>query len=69
MTILTHHFLQSSAISSCTYDTEKKELSITFLTGRTYIYEDVDQSIYDSLTETKSAGKYFASIKNGLKLK
>ena len=69
MTIFSHDFIESSAIKSASYDTEEEELTITFLTGRTYIYVDCPKETYDGLVASKSAGKHFAAIKNGLTLK
>ena len=69
MTILHHKFIESSVLASCSYDTETKDLTITFLNGRTYTYVDVPQNIYSELADSKSAGKYFSFIKPGLKLK
>ena len=68
MTILTHEFkstaLQSLAsIASASYNTEEKEMSITFLTGRAYTYVNVPKETYDDLVASKSAGKHFAAIK------
>ena len=40
MTILTHEF-KSTALASASYNTEEKEMSIIFLTGRAYTYVDV----------------------------
>ena len=68
MTILTHEF-KSTALASASYDTEEKEMNITFLTGRTYTYVDVPKETYDDLVASKSAGKHFAAIKNTLVLK
>lgn len=69
MTILTHDFTDSTALAKCSYDTEEKELSITFCSGRKYDYVDVPIETYSQLTEAKSAGKHFAAIKSGLTLK
>ncbi len=65
MTILTHQF-ESTMLVGCSYDTENKELQVTFNNNRSYTYVDVDRSIYDDLISAKSAGKYFNSIKAGL---
>jgi hypothetical protein len=56
-------------LSSCEYNEENKELTVTFSNGKDYIYEDVDKSIYDSLITAESAGKHFNSIKGQLKIK
>lgn len=59
-------FIQSSMLSSAEYDTEDKELTVTFTGGKKYQYVDVDKSIYDDLASAPSAGKYFNSIKKDL---
>lgn len=65
-----HYFeFKSTMLSACSYDDENKELTVTFSNGRDYVYEDVDKSIYDSLTTAESAGRYFNSIKAGLSIK
>lgn len=69
MTILTHTFTTSSMLRSCEYDTESKELIVTFNGGRTYVYEDVDKGIYDGLTAAESPGKYFNAVKGDLRIK
>ena len=61
--------MQSSMLSSCEYDEENKELTVTFTNGKDYVYEDVSKNIYDSLITAESAGKYFNSIKSNLKIK
>ena len=67
--ILNHIFEKSAMLQSCSYDTEEKEMSVTFQNGRTYTYVDVDKSMYEELIGSSSAGKYFNSIKAELKQK
>lgn len=62
-------FMQSSMLSGCSYDDEKKELTVIFSNSKNYVYEDVDKSIYDALTSAESAGRYFNSVKAHLKVK
>lgn len=69
MTILNHEFKESTLIASCGYDTETKELTVTFVSGRSYTYVDVDRSDYEDLINAQSAGRHFNSIKKALKLK
>jgi hypothetical protein len=59
-------FPNSSMISSCAYDSDTKELTVTFSNGREYIYTDVDKSIFNAMETTTSVGKYFNSIKGYL---
>lgn len=69
MTILRQDFIQSTMLSSAEYDIETKELTVTFTGGKQYHYVDVDQSVYMDLIVAPSAGRYFNSIKAGLKQK
>ena len=55
----------SSNISLVDYNTETKELGITFKpSGKRYEYLNVPESIYNGIISAPSAGKYFyANIK------
>lgn len=65
-----HNFdFKSTMLSDCSYDDETRELTVTFSGGKTYVYEDVEKSTYDTLTNAESAGKYFNSIKGQLTVK
>lgn len=66
MTIKHHKFEGSSMLLNCAYNTEDKELTVTFTNGKEYPYKDVDASIYDGLVDAQSAGKFFNSVKNQL---
>lgn len=67
---MTHYdFPDSAMLASCDYDSNEKELTVTFKNGRSYTYSDVDRRIYDELINAKSAGKYFNLIKNQLTIK
>ena len=53
-------FLQSSALKSVFYDEVHHALRATFRdSGRTYIYEDVPQELYDALIFANSVGAFF----------
>jgi hypothetical protein len=53
-------YLQSAALEQVAYDETQQELRATFrATGRTYVYEDVPQEIYDRLLFAESVGAYF----------
>ena len=55
-------YVQSSALEQVSYDEVRHTLCATFReTGRTYIYEDVPQEVYDSLLFADSLGAYFNS--------
>jgi len=65
MTLLYHSF-ESAMLSSADYDTETKELTVTFSGGKSYTYVDVDRSDWEDLVNAKSAGRHFNSIKSAL---
>ena len=69
MTIHSHTFDKSQMLNRMHYDSEKKELAVTFSNDKTYHYEDVEPSSYHELIAAKSAGKHFNSIKGDLKIK
>jgi lysyl-tRNA synthetase class 2 len=53
-------YLQSSALLAVSYDESRQALRATFRdSGRTYIYEDVPQDLYDALLFAESAGTFF----------
>jgi hypothetical protein len=55
-------YVQSSALEQLSYDEVAHTLCATFRdTGRTYIYQEVPQEIYDSLLFADSLGAYFNS--------
>lgn len=53
-------FVQSSALRQLSYDGATHTLRATFRdSGRTYLYHDVPQEIYDRLIFADSIGAYF----------
>ena len=53
-------YVQSSALEQVSYDERRHTLCATFReTGRTYIYEEVPQELYDSLLFADSLGAFF----------
>ena len=53
-------YVQSSAIEQVSYDGAAQALYATFRdTGRTYVYEEVPEEIYDGLIFADSLGRYF----------
>jgi hypothetical protein len=53
-------YVQSSAIEQVSYDEAAHTLCATFRdTGRTYLYQDVPQELYDGLIFAESLGGYF----------
>jgi hypothetical protein len=52
--------LQSTALKSVSYDEGHRALRATFRdSGRTYVYEDVPQELYDALLFADSIGTFF----------
>jgi hypothetical protein len=53
-------YLQSAALKSISYDEAHHALHATFReSGRTYVYEDVPQELYDALMFADSIGAFF----------
>ena len=53
-------YLQSAALKSISYDEAQHALIATFRdSGRTYVYEDVPQELYDALLFADSIGAFF----------
>ena len=62
-------FPNSSMLASASYDSDTKELVVTFRNGKDYVYVDADKSIFDAMQSSGSVGKYFNSMKSQLKQK
>ncbi len=53
-------YVQSSAIEQVSYDPDAQTLVATFReSGRTYVYADVPEEVYDGLLFSDSLGAYF----------
>ncbi len=53
-------YVQSTALARISYDDAAHTLRATFReSGRTYVYEDVPQELYDGLIFSDSIGAYF----------
>jgi hypothetical protein len=53
-------YVQSAALQSVAYHEAEQALYATFRTsGRTYVYEDVPQELYDALIFSDSIGAFF----------
>lgn len=50
---------QSTMITSSSYDTETRELMVTFTGGINYLYENVTNEDYTSFIDADSSGKGF----------
>ena len=53
-------YVQSTALEQVSYDETAHTLCATFReSGRTYVYQDVPQDVYDDLIFADSLGVYF----------
>ena len=55
--------IKSSVIRKASFS--NGDMSITFVNGKTYIYEGVSRSVFDGLLSADSAGRYFNLNING----
>jgi hypothetical protein len=51
----------SSVIRSYSYSAKNSELTITFVSGRRYVYTDVPEEVFDAFKAARSKGSYFNS--------
>jgi KTSC domain len=51
--------MPSTAIRSLFYHSTKRELSVTFVTGRRYVYTDVPADVYEAFKNAPSRGAFF----------
>lgn len=51
--------VSSTAIDKIAYNSELRELRVTFKSGRAYIYDDVPIDTYEELLSAESQGAYF----------
>ena len=51
--------MPSTVIRSHSYDPDTSRLTITFVTGRRYVYDDVPQDAYDAFKAAFSRGTFF----------
>ena len=57
--------MPSTAIRSYSYDAARRELTVTFVTGRRYLYFDVPAGAADGLSGATSKGGYFNRVIRG----
>lgn len=50
---------KSSVIKSLIYDSERKDLSVNFKSGKLYVYTPVSQQFFNKLSNSTSKGKFF----------
>jgi hypothetical protein len=51
--------MPSSVIREASYDDTTREMRVTFVSGRIYIYSGVARSIYDAFSKAPSKGAFF----------
>ncbi len=51
--------MPSTAIRSLFYDPAKRELWVTFVTGRRYVYSDVTSDVFDAFKAAPSRCAFF----------
>ncbi|MBN8972644.1 MAG: KTSC domain-containing protein [Xanthobacteraceae bacterium] len=51
--------MPSTAIRDIDYDLPSHRLTVTFVSGRRYIYDGVAQHVYDAFTHADSRGGFF----------
>ncbi|MDT8339826.1 MAG: KTSC domain-containing protein [Sulfurimonas sp.] len=56
--------VKSRAISHIGYDSNTKQMKITFKQGRTYDYCGVPQNIFDGFLNASSIGRYYYNYIN-----
>jgi hypothetical protein len=57
--------LNSSVIREATYDDTNQQLTLIFQNGTSYVYSNVDESVFRGLTTADSAGRFFSSNISG----
>jgi len=53
--------LNSTFLKEASYDTGSRTLTVVFTNGRTYSYQNVDQTIYQGLISADSSSRFFGS--------
>ncbi len=53
--------LNSTFLKEASYDTSSRTLTVIFNNGRTYSYQNVDQTIYQGLISADSSSRFFGS--------
>ena len=53
--------LNSTFLKEASFDSNTRTLTVTFTDGRTYRYQNVDQSVYQGLINADSSSRFFGS--------
>ncbi|MGB3447144.1 MAG: KTSC domain-containing protein [Xanthobacteraceae bacterium] len=51
--------MPSTAIHDFSYEAASHRLTITFVSGRRYVYDDVPSDVFDAFTRADSRGGFF----------
>jgi hypothetical protein len=51
--------MPSTAIRNLSYDSAKRELRVTFISGRRYVYNAVPPDVFDAFKTAPSRGAFF----------
>jgi len=51
--------MPSTAIRNLIYEPAKRELSVTFVSGRRYVYAEVPSDVFDAFKTAASRGAFF----------
>ena len=51
--------MPSTTIRSLSYDPAKRELRVTFATGRRYVYAEVPANVFEAFDNVPSRGAFF----------
>jgi hypothetical protein len=51
--------MPSTAIRNFFYDPAKRQLWVTFVTGRRYVYDEVPSEVFDAFKTAPSRGTFF----------
>ncbi len=57
--------MPSSVIREASYNKDTKELRVTFVSGRVYIYSGVPKTIHDAFCNALSKGSFFNTAIRG----
>jgi len=50
--------MPSTVINTMAYDAETKTLTIAYVSGQTYVYRDVPETVYKELKASRVKGRY-----------
>ena len=63
--VMNESAMPSTVIKDFDYDADTRELEITFVTGRVYVYSAVPEDVFEGFLAASSKGEFFnAEIRN-----